>query len=177
MKQASRSGSNGNLGQPRLRALQPTDRAAIARLGASLFRPFGDYSVAIPDWLRRPGVWGRVLDDGAGQPVGLALVTVLRGRSREHHGYVLAIGVADQLQGQGWGHRLLEQGLDELRKQKQRFELKTVHLTVASKNQRAIKLFEAAGFHPMPHEIEHYQDGQRAIRLMRLLDREGEPTR
>jgi ribosomal protein S18 acetylase RimI-like enzyme len=156
--------------EPRLRALRPTDRSALARLGTDLFRPFGDYSSALPDWLRRPGVWGRVLDDGRGRPAGLALVTITRSRNRQHHGYVLAIGVAEGLQRGGWGRLLLDEGLAELRKRKKRFDLETVRLTVAPDNEAAMRLFESAGFRSMPHEIEHYEDGQRAIRLSRPLD-------
>ncbi len=170
MKGTSETGaSEAHEPGPRLRALRPTDRATLARLGTSLFRPFGDYSAALPDWLRRPGVWGRVLDDGTGKPVGLALVTVIRGRGSKHHGYILAIGVLGTLQRRGWGRQLLDQGLDELRKKVARFDLTTVRSTVAADNTAAIRLFESAGFRPMPHEIEHYEDGQRAVRFTRTL--------
>ena len=155
---------------PKLRALRPTDRGPLARLGTNLFQPFGDYSWALPDWLRRPGVWARVLDDGAGSPVGLALVTVMRGPRSEHHGYVLAIGVSKELQRRGWGRRLLDEGLSELRKRKTRFDLASVRLTVADDNTAALRLFESAGFHPVPHELKYYEDGQRAISLSRPLD-------
>jgi len=163
-------GGNGRAKPLQLRALRPTDRAALARLGTTLFQPFGDYSWALPDWLRRPGVWARVLDDGKGSPVGLALVTVMRGPGSDNHGYVLAIGVSEALQRRGWGRRLLDEGLSELRKRKSRFDLESVRLTVADDNTAALRLFESAGFHPVPHEIKYYEDGQRAISLSRPLD-------
>ena len=121
-------------------------------------------------------MWGPVLDDGTGKPVGLALVTVMRGRGKEHHGYLLAIGVDEGLQRLGWGGRLLEAGLTELRKRQKRFDLQTVRLTVAAHNAGAMRLFESAGFRPIPHEIEHYEDGQRAIRLMRRLTLENKQS-
>lgn len=167
---SSQDGGDESQLQPRLRAIRPTDRSALARLGTDLFRPFGDYSSALPDWLRRPGVWGRVLDDGQGRPSGLALVTITRSRDSRHYGYVLAIGVAAELQHGGWGRRLLDEGIEELRKRRKRFDLETVRLTVDPDNEAAMRLFESAGFRPMPHEIEHYEDGQRAIRLSRSLD-------
>ncbi len=164
-------GANGNeVSLPSVRAMRPRDRAPLAGLGTELFSPFGDYSNALPDWLRRPGVWCRVLDDGSGLPAGLVLVTVMKGPRKKYQGYVLAIGVTSKMQQQGWGKRLLEQGIQELSKQKRRYKIEWVHLTVAAKNAPAIRLFEAAGFRPTPNEVEHYQDGQLAISMRRPLD-------
>ena len=155
---------------PRLRALRPRDRKLLASLGTELFSPFGDYSAALPDWLRRPGVWCRVLDDGSGLPAGLVLVTVMKGPGKKHQGYLLAIGVVSGMQRQGWGKRLLEQGLDELRRQQKRYALEWVRLTVAADNYAAIELFESAGFRKAPHEIERYEDGQIALSMRKALD-------
>ena len=63
-----------------------------------------------------------------------------------------------------------DEGLSELRKRKTRFDLESVRLTVADDNTAALRLFESAGFHPVPHEIKYYKDGQRAISLSRPLD-------
>ena len=150
--------------------MRPRDRTPLASLGTELFSPYGDYSTALPDWLRRPGVWCRVLDDGSGLPAGLVLVTVMRGPGKQYQGYVLAIGVTPKLRHQGWGKLLLDEGIQELKKQQRRYTLEWVRLTVAATNTPAISLFEAAGFRPTPNEVEHYQDGQRAISMRRPLD-------
>ena len=94
----------------------------------------------------------------------------MKGPRKKYQGYVLAIGVTSKMQQQGWGKRLLEQGIQELSKQKRRYKIEWVHLTVAAKNAPAIRLFEAAGFRPTPNEVEHYQDGQLAISMRRPLD-------
>ena len=164
-------GANGDdTLKPLLRTMRPRDRAPLAELGTDLFSPFGDYSTALPDWLRRSGVWCRVLDDGSGLPAGLALVTVMKGPDKKYQGYLLALGVVESMQRQGWGRRLLEQALGELHKQKKRYTLEWVRLTVAAENMAAIKLFESSGFRPAPNEIERYEDGQLAISMRKPLD-------
>jgi ribosomal protein S18 acetylase RimI-like enzyme len=164
-------GANGDdTIDPRLRAMRPRDRGPLAELGTHLFSPFGDYSTALPDWLRRPGVWCRVLDDGSGLPAGLALVTVMKGPDKNYQGYLLALGVVESMQRQGWGRRLLEQAIQELHKRKKRYTLEWIRLTVAADNFAAIELFESSGFRPAPNEVEHYEDGQRAISMRKPLD-------
>jgi len=100
----------------------------------------------------------------------MALVTVMNGPDKKYHGYLLAIGVIESMQRQGWGRRLLEQALQELHKQKKRYTLEWVRLTVAAENIAAIKLFESFGFRPAPNEIERYEDGQLAISMRKPLD-------
>jgi len=94
----------------------------------------------------------------------------MRGPGKQYQGYVLAIGVTPKLRHQGWGKLLLDEGIQELKKQQRRYTLEWVRLTVAATNTPAISLFEAAGFRPTPNEVEHYQDGQRAISMRRPLD-------
>ena len=153
-----------------LRAMLPRDRAPLARLGIGLFAEFGDYSQALPIWLRSPGHWCRVLADGSEAPVGLALVTVTEGPKRSRQGYILALGVQDSLRGKGWGRKLLKDSIAELHRRKRQLDLHWIHLNVAASNRPAIHLFESAGFRPSPGEIARYGDGEIAINMRRALD-------
>jgi len=94
----------------------------------------------------------------------------MKGADKKYQGYLLALGVVESMQRQGWGRRLLEQALRELHKQKKRYTLEWVRLTVAAENMAAIKLFESSGFRPAPNEIERYEDGQLAISMRKPLD-------
>ncbi len=154
-----------------LRALRPTDRAALSRLGAQVLAPFGDYQPALQDWLRHPQVVTTVAASERGRPVGFAMIAVLEPTGRQRSAYLLAIGVDEGHRRKGTGRQLLEDVLDHARRRRSHWHVDGVVLDVADDNDGAIALFRAAGFAEVPSEVEavRYEQGQRALTMHRDL--------
>ena len=154
-----------------LRALRPTDRAALTRLGVQVLAPFGDYQPALQDWLRHPQVVTTVATSELGRPVGFAMIAVLEPEGRQRSAYLLAIGVDEEHRGKGAGRQLLEDVLDHARRRKSHWHVDGVLLDVADDNAPALSLFRSAGFEEVPSgsDSTRYRSGQRALTMHRDL--------
>jgi len=133
---------------PVIRALEPEDAAALARLQAmpgyraGTLRPPYPTVAAARSFIERLGpdhlLLGAFLD---GRLVGNGGLHRYDGRRR--HAAMLGMGVADDLAGQGLGTALLEALLDAGDRW---LDLHRIELTVHVGNDRAIRLYERHGF-------------------------------
>jgi L-phenylalanine/L-methionine N-acetyltransferase len=136
--------------QPKLliRALEPTDAEAMARLHAM---PGYRYGTLRPPYPTVASVRKFLEDSGPdnfliGAFIGDRLVGTAgmhRSGGRRRHAADLGMGVADDVAGRGIGTALLRELLDAADKW---FDVRRLELTVFHDNQRAIRLYERNGF-------------------------------
>lgn len=104
------------------------------------------------------------VSDGAGETVcgyaGLATVPP--------EGDIQTVAVAPEIQGMGWGSRLVATLLEEARSQ----GCTSVLLEVASGNDAAVKLYERQGFDVISRRSSYYGPGRDAL-IMRWRDGSG----
>jgi ribosomal-protein-alanine N-acetyltransferase len=138
----------------------------VRGLSAVVFRRFGDYAGFLPRLMRRPEV-RTVLAVVGGRPVGFAMISLetLRGGEID----LAAIAVEPAWQSRGIGRALLRhvdeqaQGLAAPGR-----EALAVRLSVAADNERARRVFEAAGFRPVRGGRGRYPAGQPSLTLRKV---------
>lgn len=135
-----------------LRAARPTDAAALARLFAAV-RAEGRWLVTPPSAISEPGeafFLGEMIAGAAtlalvaeadGEAVGNVLVSVDRSSISDHIG-TLSIAIADAWRDVGMGGVLVRAALDWATQR----DLVKVQLGVFPDNERAIAVYERAGF-------------------------------
>ncbi|MFE1437376.1 GNAT family N-acetyltransferase [Streptomyces sp. NPDC058739] len=102
-----------------------------------------------------------VLDDSSGELHGYVMSTGAGGPQA----WILTLGVAPTLHGQGWGRRLMEAMLDHLRRR----GTGTVNLAVDPANDPAIALYHSLGFTASPGgpRLDYFGPGEHRL-LMTL---------
>ena len=88
------------------------------------------------------------------EPIGYALF-----QNVQDEGEVLTVGILPEHQGKGYGRKLLQAGLDEL-KSRQVFD---VFLEVRRSNQTATGLYESFGGKAVGERPSYYEDGEDAL--------------
>lgn len=83
-----------------------------------------------------------------------------------------SIATAPDFEGQGIGRSLIEGAELEAAKRGRR----SLRLEVREDNARAIAIYRRAGFEPIGHEPDYYQDGMAAMRLEKQLGGEAAKT-
>ena len=142
------------------RSMRPTERAAVQRLGAQVFAPFGDYDAALHTWLRSPGVISSVAAHPEEGLVGFTLLGLIATPEGDTQAYLLGIGVDADWRRRGLGGRLLDDALAHARRNQERWGVSDVWLEVANDNRSARELFVNAGFVPLEGASRSYAGGQ-----------------
>jgi ribosomal protein S18 acetylase RimI-like enzyme len=153
-------------GKNGIRPAVPADFTFIRRLAVRVFSYLGDYGRIIPDWLAHDGVLSFVVEE-AGRPVGFTMIGYYRieGDSQGYAADLLAIAVSPEAQHQGQGRRLLEHAITTARTARRRLPVRELRLSVAEPNQRARRMFAAAGFVDVAGDHGFYEGGQRALHM------------
>ncbi|MCP4871646.1 MAG: GNAT family N-acetyltransferase [Proteobacteria bacterium] len=144
--------------------MRPTDRAALARLGHTVFARFGRYEGALAGWLRHTQV-RTVVAQADGRAIGFAMVGPVPDADGGTDAYLLALGVDESARRQGIGRDLLNAAVEEARKGSRRWGTDQLRLDVADDNVAAIALFRAAGFEDASSG-ETYAGGQSALSMV-----------
>lgn len=79
---------------------------------------------------------------------------------------LLFVGVASEVQGKGWGRKLLAHAIEALEQQ----GVQTIFLEVSEENIAARHLYEALGFQRVGKRVGYYRDGSTAFQLVRRVD-------
>jgi ribosomal protein S18 acetylase RimI-like enzyme len=161
-----------------VRAARPADLEFVRLLGAQVFAHFGDYGTIIPEWLTHEGLQTFIADDES-ERAGFTMIGFYRipdepgsGNAPPMPAYaadLLAIAVAPTAQRRGVGRALLEHAIATARAARRRLPVRELRLSVAETNLRARRMFAAAGFVEVPGEHGHYDRGQRALHMKRVL--------
>lgn len=150
-----------------LRPMRPTDRAALARLGESVFSRFGRYEGALAGWLRHTQV-RTVVAQADGKAIGFAMVGPVPDALGGTDAYLLALAVDEEARRRGVGRGLLAAAVDEARRGRRRWGTEQLRLDVAEDNDAAIGLFRSAGFVDAA-SAEVYAGGQSALSMVLRL--------
>ena len=155
-----------------LRAMRPTERAAIQRLGVRMFSDFGDYETSLFTWLRSPSVVTSVASHPEEGLVGFTLLGRTGGADRCSSAYLLGIAVEPAWRRRGLGRLLLDNTVNEAQRRIQRWAITDLRLEVAAGNRAARQLFESAGFAAFkPDRPEsNYSSGDRAVTMTKVLN-------
>jgi ribosomal protein S18 acetylase RimI-like enzyme len=145
-------------------------REFVRRLSAKVFARFGDYETMLPRLMRLPWIATAVAEADE-RPVGFAMYS-LENLSR---GVIdlTAIAVEPVWQARGVGRALLAHVEREAGGLAPGGSVPAVRLTVAEDNERARRVFAAAGFLPVPGRTGSYPAGQRSITLRKVVSRTG----
>ena len=156
--------------RPLLRPGGPADFEFIRRLSVSVFSHLGDYDRIIPAWLDHDGVISFILED-EGAPAGFFMLGYYKiPYANAYAADLLAIAVAPEAQGRGFGKLLLAEAVATARSARRRLPVRELRLTVAEPNARARNLFRATGFADVAGDHGHYDGGQRALLMRFTLD-------
>jgi ribosomal protein S18 acetylase RimI-like enzyme len=142
----------------------------VRSLSAEVFARFGDYETMLPRLMQSPWVWTAVAESGE-QPVAFAMYSLEELPHGEVH--LTAIAVRPAWQSRGVGRALLRHVEREALRLVPAGVDAAVCLTVAEDNTRARRVFEAAGFRPVPGEAGAYPAGQRSLALRKAIARPG----
>ena len=145
-------------------------RDFVRRLSAEVFARFGDYETMLPRLMQSPWVRTAVAASGE-QPVAFAMYSLEELPHGEIH--LTAIAVRPEWQARGVGRALLSHVEQQARRLAPAGAEAAVCLTVAEDNSRARRVFEAAGFRPVPGEAGAYPAGQRSLALRKTIPRPG----
>ena len=155
---------------PGLRIVPATasHREFVRRLSAEVFSRFGDYETLLPRMMTWPWV-DTVVAEIDGCPVGFTMLSTERLGAGETE--LTAIAVEPDRQGYGVGTRLLAH-VEEQTLQLVPDGRAAVRLTVAGDNQRARRVFSAAGYRVASGSQEPYPGGQPSLTMVKPLDHE-----
>jgi ribosomal-protein-alanine N-acetyltransferase len=145
-------------GSPGLRALQPKDLNALARLHAECFpeTPWSRSALAL--LLAQPDTAAFLAEDASGL-LGFVLL-----RRAADEAEVLSLGVAREARRRGLAGRLLAEGRAWLGPAAGR-----LFLEVAAENRAALSLYRSLGFRAVGRREKYYADGSDALVLRRDL--------
>ena len=161
-----------------VRAAKPADLEFVRAVGGRVFSHFGDYGKIIPEWLEHDGVLTFVAD-AEGTRAGFTMLGFYRidalpelspsAPTGDYAADLLAIAVAPELEARGVGRRLLEHAIATARAARKRLPVRELRLSVADTNERALRMFQAAGFVEVSGEHGQYDGGQRALHMRKIL--------
>lgn len=145
-------------------------RDFVRRLSAEVFARFGDYETMLPRLMQTPWIRTVVAESGE-RPVAFAMYSLEELPHGEVH--LTAIAVRPEWQSRGVGRALLCHVEQQASRLVPADADAAVCLTVAEDNSRARRVFEAAGFRPVPGEAGAYPAGQRSLALRKVIPRPG----
>jgi ribosomal protein S18 acetylase RimI-like enzyme len=143
-------------------------REFVRRLSADVFARFGDYESALPRMMCLPWILTAVAEV-EGLPVAFVMVSLEDRAGGEID--LTAIAVEPAWQSRGVGRALLAHVEAEARRRAPTQAEVALRLTVAEDNERASRVFERAGFCPVPGQGGRYPAGQRSITLRKAIAR------
>jgi ribosomal-protein-alanine N-acetyltransferase len=148
-------------------------REFVRRLSAQVFARFGDYETMLPRLMRLPWILTAVAE-ADGHPVAFAMYSL----ESLPLGVIdlTAIAVVPAWQACGVGRTLLAHVEREAERLAPGGGEAAVRLTVAEDNERARRVFAAAGFLPVPGRTGTYPAGQRSLILRKVVLRPGLDT-
>ena len=150
----------------RLRHVQPADLLSIVRIERQTFDRPWDHAT-FESFLDSPGFL--VLEDPEGTDLGEEIAGYVVSETVElrgnRFGHVKDLAVKPALQGAGRGRRLLEGAMRLLAG----YGVTRVRLEVRPSNERALALYERAGFEVLARHDGYYPDGEDALLMARSL--------
>lgn len=144
----------------------------IVSTGAAAYRELGDYARILPTWLKQPGMMAWIEQDWDGRGRGFAMLgfyTEDKPSAPQVVADVLALAVLPSDQRNGIGTRLLHHVIDIADRIAPR-TTGALRLTVAENNRVAQRLYARNGF-TVVDGTAMYARGQRALRMVRMLNR------
>ncbi len=143
------------------------DRQFVCGLSQEVFSRYGDYSGVLPDWLANPAVQTILAEDGAGRPVGFAMLGARPPRRLALHfgGELLAVAVVADRRGAGIGRSLVL----EIERRARAAHMGELRLSTASTNLVARRLYASLGFAVRTHYVRFYPSGQSALEMAKPL--------
>jgi ribosomal protein S18 acetylase RimI-like enzyme len=152
----------------RIRRGGAEDVGFVRSVAIAVFAHLGDYGRILPSWLLHEGVMTHVGEEG-GRPIGYTMLGFYPIPREEFVADLLAIAVAPEAQGRGFGRRMLEHAIAQAQSAQKRLRVRELRLSVADTNQRGQQLFVSAGFAFVPGDHGYYDGGQLALHMSRAL--------
>ena len=153
-----------------IRRILPGEHGSVVRLGTRAFAAFGDYSRALARWLRHPSMWTLVAEL-EGEFAGFCIVYVGYDPLEQcWYGELMAIAVEERFRGMGIGRDLVRAACRLAKAVSSGLPVTELRLTVADTNEVALGLFASEGFVEVGCEEGYYDGGQRALRMIKLLE-------
>ena len=149
-----------------LRPATRSDRSFVERLSSEVFARFGRYDRILPPLVKHPLVCTLIAETPEGA-AGFAMFSWLS-LSRKAEADLVAIAVSALSQRRGIGRVLLEGVEREVRREAGGVAC-SVRLTVAEDNLPARRLFESAGYRPIPGVRGCYEGGQLSLGMRKAL--------
>lgn len=161
-----------------IRSAQPADLEFVGAVAGCVFSRFGDYGRIVPEWLSHDGVSTFVAEE-EGERAGFSMLGFYRidalpdraptSPPGAYAADLLAIAVAPEHQARGVGRKLLEHAVATARAARRKLPVRELCLSVAEINERARRMFSAAGFVDVPGEHGLYDGGQKALHMRKVL--------
>jgi len=152
-----------------IREARPSDEPFLRQLTAGSFGHLGPYEEWVAGWLhdRRVGCY---VAEAAGRPVGFFMLVVgLSPTGARLVADLLVIAVEPGQRRRGRGRVLIEQAIEICAESDAGAAERWFELSVAADNQAARRLFEQAGLTPVDVPTSSYPNGQRSIRMRRVI--------
>ncbi len=148
-----------------LRPAEEEDRDFVKDLAAEAFAPFGPYRRIVSQWLSERFIHTYLLEDGKEGPLGYFMLGLMLPPLLCLGVEIMAIAVVPEKRGQGLGSFMVQEA--EKLARAEGYRLLKAH--VGSQNQRALRLFEGAGFRRRRLLKNYYPSGLDAFELVKSL--------
>lgn len=152
-----------------IRQAAASDEPFLRLLTRGSFGHLGPYEEWVVSWLHDPRV-GCYVAEAAGQAVGFFMLVVgFSPASDRLVGDLLVIAVAPEQRRRGLGRALLDEAIAICAQADSSASERWFELSVAADNRAARQLFLQAGLTPVDVPTSSYPNGQRSIRMRRVL--------